>query len=195
MRFFRSRGFQFIAASEIPEARSPSVCLTFDDAYASALDNGREILSKWSARATFYAVPAFVGETSAWDGERRDKLADWESLLQASREGFEVGNHTNRHTRLAGAPIATVAAEWSDADKVLRARGFNPKSACFPYGDVEGSSAETLQALGYRVGLGIGKWPGHHPPYAYARIVMSYSDGLPKLLYKLWLRPRLRLKA
>ena len=165
------------------------VCFTFDDAYASALSNAVPILEEFGGIGTFYAVASKVGQDSAWDGERSRPLASWNELRQAQSRGHEIGNHTLDHVRLAEVPFEEQKRQISEADRMLRQEGIQPKSFCYPYGSLSDHSA-----LGdYRIGLGLEKRVACRSDdlLRLPRIIPSFSDSLALLLYKIYIRPKL----
>jgi peptidoglycan/xylan/chitin deacetylase (PgdA/CDA1 family) len=66
---------------------------------------------------------------------------------------------------------------------------------CYPFGSFGKETMRIASELGYKVAVSLDK--GHVSPssdrLALPRIVVAYSDGLPALLYKLRIRPKLRL--
>lgn len=194
VRHFARRGYNFLAAADLahdwPER---AVCLTFDDAYQSMLDYGLPVLLRHRAAASIYAVPACVGGTSAWDGDRARPLADWDSLMQAHKAGIEIGNHSMTHAWLGKLDEAAQAEEIRLADEELARRIAPPRSFCFPYGSRSPASAGVLLSAGYRVGLAVDRRPARPEDdrLALPRIVIAFSDALPKLLYKIHIRPHL----
>jgi len=191
VRFFQRRKYLFAYAKDITKTADRTVCFTFDDAYASTLTYGIEVLKRLKAPATFYAVPGHVGGVSAWDPGRERALADWALLKSASDSGFEVGNHTMTHARLPDLNQSAQAAEWTQAHATMVLEGLDPQSACYPYGLFTDESRSSLEAIGYRAAVSIDKWPGGDDPLRLARIVVAYGDALPMLVYKLWVRPML----
>ena len=192
IRFFRRRGFKSVLARDLPAALSTrAFCLTFDDAYVSALTYGMEVLISEGAAATFYVVPSCVGGGSAWDGDRAAPLADWDSLLGAQVQGMELGNHTMTHARLSAVSADQGADEISLAQEALVARGVEVSTFCYPYGDV--GSVSSLP-LGYSACLALGGRPARAADLLHAlpRLPVAYSDGIAKLLYRLYVRPLLR---
>lgn len=195
VRFFSRRGYGFIKAGELAEMFPPhAVCLTFDDAYHSALTHGLEVLKRHEATGTFYAVPTLVGKRSEWDGSRSKLLARVELLKDAQRAGCEIGNHTNTHADLSSLDLAAQLEEWKLADDWLLGQGLAPESLCYPYGKLNAESVAAAKAAGAKVAVALGKRPARvdDDRLRMPRIVISYSDGLPKLLYKLHIRPRFR---
>lgn len=194
-RFFARMNRRFVTAGELVHTLvEEPVCFTFDDAYASTMVNAPEIFDSLYARATFFAVPGHVGGVSAWDGEAARPLAGWDLLLSVQARGHEVGNHTQTHARLADLPPEGQFDEVASAHRALVDHGLTPGSFCYPYGSLNETAVAMVGMAGYRVGLALGKRPAtsDDDPLRLPRIVVSYSDALPMLLYKLLLKPRLR---
>ncbi len=194
IRFFARRGYTFLRAVDLAEDWPPrGVCLTFDDAYVSATTHGIEVLKSERVLATFYVVSDKVGCSSDWDPGKEARLANWDHLKEAAQDGYEIGNHTASHVRLGDLALDEQVAEIKQCREALSARGFSQASCCFPYGSHSPMTAKALEACGYRVGVALGKRLAREndPKFALPRIVMSYGDSLPMLLYKLHIRPRL----
>jgi peptidoglycan/xylan/chitin deacetylase (PgdA/CDA1 family) len=185
--YFARRGFVFLRGCDLADTW-PSRCVsfTFDDAYESTMANTPAVFEAFGKRASFYAVAGKVGASSDWDGELARPLAGWEMLLSAQSKGHEIGNHTLTHPHLAELSVEDQKAQIRDADRVFRDRGIMTDSFCYPYGSVGETSV-----LGYRVGLALGKRPAtsQDDRLRLPRIVVAYSDGLPMLLYKIYLKP------
>ncbi|HMS54736.1 MAG TPA: polysaccharide deacetylase family protein [Fimbriimonadaceae bacterium] len=195
--FFKRRGFHFILSRDLPKCdfQGKQVCLTFDDAYESALTYGREVMLASGVRATFFAVSERLGKTSDWDAEIAQPLADIGSLIEAQSQGFEVGNHTASHPRLNQLDSLHQAEEILQAAKALRSLGLQVNSFAYPYG-LHNASACNLVADSHQVGLALGKRLATNtdPLDALPRFVVSYSDSVPMLIYKVWVRNTLRSK-
>ncbi|MCX7799739.1 MAG: polysaccharide deacetylase family protein [Fimbriimonadales bacterium] len=194
VRFLRRRGFGFVLAGDLAD-RWPdqAACLTFDDAYVSTLEHGFEVLRSLGVRASVYPVTARVGGIADWQGGDGARLADWEALLAAHRDGFEIGSHTATHPALDAMDEAAQRAEIGRSLTELRERGIEPRSFCHPYGRHNAATLEALQTLGVPVGLALGRRPATagDPRLRLPRIAVAYSDGLPMLVYKLTLKPLL----
>ncbi len=194
VRFFGRRGFEFITLSELAH-RWPErgVAFTFDDAYVSALVHGQEVFNRHQARATFYAVPGRVGETSSWDGDRARPLADWDTLSLARENRHEIGNHSMSHRRLGELSPEEQFRELDQARDALRQRGFETISVAYPYGSYNEQTANAAQQAWLQIGVKLEKRPAYETDnrLMLPRIIVAYSDALPKLLYKIHVRPRL----
>jgi peptidoglycan/xylan/chitin deacetylase (PgdA/CDA1 family) len=194
VRYFARRGRRFLLPRDLDRPWPlHAVCFTFDDAYASALENAPDIFQRHQARCAFYAVAGKVGQSSDWDGERARPLATWEALVEAEADGFEIGNHSMTHRLLADLPPEEQELDVRGASEELRQRGLTPGSLCYPYGAHSPVTLSAAEACGYRIGLVLGKRLARRsdPLLALPRIVLGYGDGLPMLLYKMHLRPRL----
>lgn len=170
------------------------MCFTFDDAYVSTMFHAPAVFEEVGARATYYAVSGRVGKTSDWDGEAARPLADWDTLLAVQSRGHEIGNHTVNHVHLADLPIDRQKFEIGQADADLRSRGIVPRSFCYPYGSHNEDSVEILGHSGYGVAVALKKRlaSSDDSRLSLPRIVVAYSDTLPMLLYKLFLKARIR---
>lgn len=190
VQFFDRRGYRFVTSSDLLTAwPRRAVWLTFDDAYESAVSS---CLSQ-SVIGSFYVVAGLVGGASSWDGDRARPLADWALIKSLRKTGCEVGNHSYTHPRFADLSDELQAREIEQAHGNLAAHGFSTQSFCFPYGSLSASSTTVLAECGYSVGLALGKRMARPSDslLALPRIVVAYSDKLPKLLYKLYVRPLL----
>lgn len=122
-----SRNFTFIGPDDlIPfwaqpriATKRPAILVTFDDGRESNYTVAAPLLESMGARGVFFVVPGFVGRTgddarefyySKIDIRGRSQSAteeDWrpmspEQLLDLSRRGHAIGNHTFSHVSLDG---------------------------------------------------------------------------------------------
>ena len=190
--FFVRRGFRTVLAGDLAgEWPSRAVCFTFDDAYLSTLTHGVEAMKRAWAVGSIYAVAGLVGKTSSWDIGNERPLADWVLLLRAQAAGFEIGNHTLNHARLGELGLEVQIGEIRLAHEALAEQGINSRSFCLPYGSHNPDTPAAMQSAGVTVGLALSRRaavPGDNR-LLMPRIVVGYGDHLPKLLYKLHLRP------
>jgi peptidoglycan/xylan/chitin deacetylase (PgdA/CDA1 family) len=193
VRFFTRRRWKVVLARDLADKwPDRSVCFTFDDAYSSTMASAPSILEQCGARGCFYAVPGLVGSTSSWDGDKARPLADWETLRSARDAAHEIGNHTWDHVHLSRLGREEQVEQIRSADTRLREEGLEATSFCYPYGSVGDTSV--LAESGYPVGLALGKGAARvsDDRLALPRIVIAYGDALPLLLYKMYIRPKLK---
>ena len=194
VRYFCRRNRRFARAGDLENGiPAGCVCFTFDDAFLSALTNGVEVLAGHGVWGTFFAVPSFVGGTSDWEGGGGRPLAGWDSLLAAQAQGMEIGNHTLRHLDLSKLPMIEQLAEVESAEDLLIEHGLGASSVCYPYGRFNDETKSAVAQAGAKVGLALGRRPARPGDdlLFLPRIVVGFSDRLPKLLYKIHLRPKL----
>jgi peptidoglycan/xylan/chitin deacetylase (PgdA/CDA1 family) len=144
-------------------------------------------------RGAFYVVPSLVGLSSSWDGVRERPLADWDQLIAIASRGHELGNHSLTHPQFASLSQFDQLIEIESATKVLLARGIKVSSIAFPYGSYNRDTFTAMKTAGIQVGLALGKRPVGDDDLANClpRIVVGFSDVVAKLLYKIYVRPKL----
>lgn len=199
VRFFSRHGYRFLRAEELhvwPTAKS--VCLTFDDGYVSTLTYGVETLSSVSdATATVYAVAGLVGQKADWPGGDGAPLGDVDLLRAAKEARWEVGLHTLSHADLSALPDGEARRQVLEGQQTLASLGFKSSSFAYPYGKASHAAMDALREAEIAVGLGLSVRAARSSDdrLRLPRIVLAFSDRVPKLLYKLHLRPWLpRLK-
>ncbi|GMV87163.1 MAG: polysaccharide deacetylase [Chthonomonas sp.] len=193
--FLKRRGLGFVLARDL-EGSWPerAVCLTFDDAYSSLHEHGVPVLLDCGVRASIYAVSGRVGQSSDWDGERARPLMAWDALRSLQDRGFEIGNHTVDHPALATLDRPAIADQIRSAHERLVAEGIGSSTLCYPYGSYSETVGQVAGEVGYRVGLALEKRLARprDPAIALPRIVVAYSDVVPKFWYRVFVRPMLR---
>ena len=194
VRHFCRKRKRFARAGDL-ESGIPQgcVCFTFDDAYVSAIAHGVEIMARHGVWGTFFAVPGHIGGDSSWDRGFEKPLAGWDELLAAQAEGMEIGNHTLTHRDLSQLDLEEQVAEIEAAEDLLIEHGLDCRSLCYPYGKFDANSRLAVERAGYKVGMALGRRQAsaRDDLLFLPRIVVGFSDRLPKLLYKIHLRPKL----
>ncbi len=101
------RAISFAEATRVldepPHDRSRLVCITFDDAYRSVLENAVPVLRDAGFVATIFVPTAHVGDANRWDSPRPPggwPILSWEELVALARDGFEIGSHSRTHPHL-----------------------------------------------------------------------------------------------
>lgn len=193
--FLKRRGLGFVLARDlVREWPKRGVCLTFDDAYTSLLEYGVPVLASCGVRASIYAVSGRVGQTSDWDGERARPLMAWDALRALQEQGFEIGNHTVDHFALATLDQPEITGQIRLAHERLSQEGIHSLTVCYPYGSTSPNVERAASEVGYDVGLALGKRLARKgdPALGLPRIVVAYSDVVPKFWYRVFIRPLLR---
>lgn len=194
VRFFSRRGYRFVTGNELADGwPARSVAFTFDDGFAAAVEHGLEALSRHGGRGTVYVVTDQVGGVSSWPGEQPFPLASWDQLRAAAAQGHEVGNHTMTHARLSELDPTAQLAEIQGAAAALAREGLGEGSFCLPYGSYGAETRAILEQAGYRVGMSVRKAVATEADdrLLLPRIFIAFGDGLPGLIYRIWVRPML----
>ena len=128
-----------------PEGKRAAVSLTFDDARASQVDRGLDILGACGVRATFYISPGAV----------EDRLDGWRRAMAA---GHEIGNHTVTHpcsgnfafaraNALEDYTLERIEREMLDASAAAeRLLGVRPTTFAYPCGQSFVGRGEALHS-------------------------------------------------
>ncbi len=194
VKYFHRRGFEFVKGMDLKQwPVRPTVCFTFDDGFASTLA-AAPIFNRYAVPFSMYVVSNLVGKTSEWEGELARPLADWSALRELASQGHEIGNHTATHPHMGELDEADQLTQIEACKLALGGNGIQQGSFCFPYGSRNEASDIALKAAGVEVGLALGKrLPVQtDSKLAVPRIVVAYSDSLPLLLYRLYVRPKLK---
>lgn len=89
----------------------------------------------------------------------------------------------------------SAAEEVAAAEREIEARlGIRPQTFAYPFGRYDDAAVRTVRARGYLAAVTVryGIASDRHDPHLLPRILISYSDGLHGLLYKLYIRPLLQ---
>ena len=128
-----ARGQPAAAEFRWPGEARAAVSLTFDDARSSQVREGRPVLGRLGAKATFYVVPVRV----------EDNLEGWKALVA---EGHEIGCHSLRHpctgnfawsrdAALENYTLDEMRAELIEANRrIHELLGVEPVSFAYPCG-------------------------------------------------------------
>lgn len=144
---FKNAGYEFIWASEIPEAlkdRSGKkyVVFTFDDGYETFYSQTYPVVKKHKIKVTNYVIADFLGKTNYMSKSQLDKIHG---------EGYlEIGSHTLTHLGLTVISKNEAKRQIVESKKKLETL-FNTKvqSFCYPYGFYNDDVAKIVQESGY----------------------------------------------
>jgi peptidoglycan/xylan/chitin deacetylase (PgdA/CDA1 family) len=189
VRFFARRSGPLVSLKQFLTGTPSAAVLTFDDTYESTANHAPAILAETQSHATFFVVTQKTA--SDWDGDRASPLAPREQIEALARAGHEIGNHTRTHLHLNA--TADFAEEISGAGSDLTDWGHPLVTFCYPYGSLNPAVVAEVRRQGYlgAVSLQKGRVQEDSDRWQLPRIVVGYSDGLPGLLYKLYIRPLL----
>jgi peptidoglycan-N-acetylglucosamine deacetylase len=155
-------------------ARVPDklVVLTFDDAVRSHYTTVAPLLERYGFGATFFVTefpqPPFSDTTL---------YMTWPQMAELSRRGFEVANHTWKHSHVDRVDHARLVEEVRYIEQKLASLGApRPISFAYPAYTTTPEAARTLRELGYvfaRTGGNRAYDPAHDDPM----LVPSWTTG------------------
>lgn len=192
VRFFARRHFRFLTGKELANQwPTRSIVFTFDDGFVGAIEDGLSVLERYGARGTAYVVTDLVGKKSSWPGGEDFPLSDWAALKSAAARGHEIGNHTRTHPRLAELGIEEQFSEIQGAAEALEVANLAGGSFCLPYGSYSDATPSILARANVSICMSVRKGIASDSDdrLLLPRVFVPYSDALPLLLYRLYLRP------
>ena len=120
-----------------------NIAITFDDGpHPKETDKILDILQKYNAKATFFVV---------------GKHVNWytDSVVRASEEGHEIGNHTYNHPDISTLSQDQIKTEIKNCEEIiLQKTGKKPTLFRPPFGNYnQNSLSELSKSMGYTVVL------------------------------------------
>ncbi|MBM9459507.1 polysaccharide deacetylase family protein [Nocardioides sp. zg-536] len=196
---------RMLVAGELPER---AVALTFDDGYASVVEQAWPLLRQRGLPATLFAVSGYLrpGARFPWDeGHRRGddlvRLLTAPELCAAAAEGLDIGSHTVTHRWLPGLGDDEVREELvrSRADlEDLLARPV--RSFAYPMGGWNPALRSAVEAAGYDLAITTERGRNRadqHPASLRRAFAFDRADDVRRQLDGAftWMRPIERRRA
>ncbi len=105
-----------------------AISFTFDDVFASAIDEGGAQLEARGLRGTYYVAGALMGRSN-----RGMPFFTRPQLEQLARQGHEIGCHTFNHVDIAGLDGAALVRQWDLNQAFVREHTGVETMASFSY--------------------------------------------------------------
>lgn len=136
-----------------------AVAITFDDGFASVVEQAVPALVERGMRATIFCVAGHIGGTNDWASQStsapRRPLAGQAQLSELARLGFEIGSHGIDHLPLNAASAEQLRREIVDSQAALEQAIAAPvRCLAYPYGAEPPASARPLLAATYVAACG-----------------------------------------
>jgi peptidoglycan/xylan/chitin deacetylase (PgdA/CDA1 family) len=163
------------AVAQLADGTLPrrAVSLTFDDGYASVVEQAWPELARRGYPATLYAVSGYLdpGLTFPWDRHSDDpetvRLMDEHALLEAADAGLEIGSHTVSHRWLPHLNWREARVELSASRASLEDLLQRPvRSFAYPLGGWNQELRDQVDQAGYEVAITVDRGRnqvGHDP--------------------------------
>jgi peptidoglycan/xylan/chitin deacetylase (PgdA/CDA1 family) len=180
------------ALDEIAKTRSDHAIITFDDGFASVLQNGLEILSRHKFRAIEFLVAGSLGKQNHWDiakGDVPEQIMDESQIREWLAAGHRIGSHSITHRNLRHLSPAEMREEIAESKKFLEDRfGLEVSHFCYPYGSWNETVRDLVIEAGYSTactlefGVNDSKTPAHELRRIYP---LSSGEMLRKIAHRL----------
>jgi peptidoglycan/xylan/chitin deacetylase (PgdA/CDA1 family) len=189
------RGATFSEAV-MTRASSPTVAITFDDAFSSVLEYAAPVMASLGLPGTVFVVTSFADSRRPleWDGidqwrggEHDQELRgmSWPELEQLEQAGWEIGSHTLTHPHLTRLDDHALARELGASRAACeRALGHPVTSIAYPYGDVDARVARATAAAGYTAAAGLPVLMSPRAALDWPRVGIYRPDSLARFRVK-----------
>jgi peptidoglycan/xylan/chitin deacetylase (PgdA/CDA1 family) len=176
----REAGYSIVGLTDALAATTPTVALTFDDAYADFLE-AAPVLADRGVGATMYAPTGLIGGSADWMTASDDRvpLLTGRDLASLAMSGIEVGVHGRMHRALDVVDAATLRAEVVESKCELEhCTGTPVRSFAYPYGYANRRSRSAVVAAGYTNAcvLGHALHRRAEDPFAVRRLLITSAD-------------------
>ncbi len=190
LEFIVSAGFSLIPLRGLADGNPEnSVCLTFDDGYASFYDEVLPTLQEFNTPATLFIINNFVGRYNDWDvtfGLNRRRHLDWKQIEDIANAGIEIGSHGCSHHDLTRLSKKDLREELQRSKSEIEDHiGKEVTSLALPFGQASAEVFSAARELGYMEICG--KIPGWFGPFpgVLPRVPVYRGDGVNAIRRKL----------
>lgn len=165
----KGHGYRPAGLDELPGAPESQrlFALTFDDGYASGLEDLLGLLEKHRVPATQFLVAGRIGETNHWDeakGEPTARLMDRGQIRRWLDAGHAIGAHSVSHPNLRHLDGGVARSEIGESRRLLEQEFQKPvRHFAYPYGSHGSREENWVRESGYSAGWSLGPHPGSNP--------------------------------
>lgn len=154
------------------------VGITFDDGYASVLENAVPELLSRGFTATVFVVADRIGGSNDWDEGTPWPLLSRSQVGELAAAGLEIGSHSATHARLAGATAGQLKAELNGSRESLsRLADAEVRGFAYPYGDMDAAARRAVRDAGYDYACAVRTSRAALGLMALPRIYVGQRDG------------------
>lgn len=169
--------------------RSPTLAVTFDDAYRSVSELAAPILRELRIPGTVFVPTAYAGseQPMSWPGidqwiggphEAELVPMSWQELGRLADDGWEIGSHTRTHPRLPQIEGGALDEELAGSRAECEAQLSTPcTSLAYPFGDHDPRVVEATRAAGYTAAGALGGRVRSASAMQWPRVGIYHDDG------------------
>lgn len=158
-------GFRFLSMRQVFEnwptvlTGPKTAVLTFDDLWASQIDECLPVMRQHGCVGTFFVPTAHIGDrrqrlSRAPFACFQSDLGSWQDVELLEHNGMEIGAHTHTHARMSDLDQNEVVEELSTSNRILSGIVQSPiTSFAFPFGRPSSYTpwiVSLLPAFGYK---------------------------------------------
>jgi peptidoglycan/xylan/chitin deacetylase (PgdA/CDA1 family) len=188
----REQGLDVIPFCDVPNALATgrsAVTITIDDGLADAAEYACPALARHGLPATLFVPTGYVGATAGWlrGDDARRPICSWDSLVEMSRAGFEIGSHGHRHLAADVNSPELVRRDAHASQVALQDHlGDAVSSFSFPFGYHTGAARAAVRAAGFAQACAVGDLPARtgDDRWALPRLQV-WRDTTPEALLEL----------
>jgi peptidoglycan/xylan/chitin deacetylase (PgdA/CDA1 family) len=183
MRWLAERGLRGVSIDALVDAMRAGneralVGISFDDGYASVLENAVPELLRHEFTATMFIVSGLLGGTNEWDGETVWPLMSAQQVVDVAAAGMEIGSHSVTHTHLPAVGAQQLSAEISESRSRLSELLSRPiRGFAYPYGDMDAATRHAVRDAGYGYACSVVTPLADLGIMALPRIIFGQRDG------------------
>jgi peptidoglycan/xylan/chitin deacetylase (PgdA/CDA1 family) len=197
MWYLKTAGFRvlsiqdLVAAVDAGDTRHNTAAITFDDGYVDFYKNAYPVLKFYAYPSTVYVVSKLVGKDNVWDSRNEilaKPLMDWDMIRVISKNGVQIGSHTQTHPELTRLSSGEQNEEISASKKDLEEQLNHPVDTfCYPGGDNNEQVKEAVKKAGYRFAVTTqrGQVKKGYDPLALRRIPIKLITNPFSFMYKI----------
>lgn len=161
------------------------VGITFDDGYASVLENAVPELLRHGFSATVFVVSDRVGGINDWDAGTPWPLLSGSQVGELAAAGLEIGSHSATHTRLSGADAGVLRAEVGGSrERLSRLADAEIRGFAYPYGDMDAAARGGVRDAGYDYACAVSAPRAALGLMALPRVYVGQRDGPDRMTAK-----------
>ena len=151
----RDAEFRSIGIGEVSgQAEGRRLALTIDDGFRSVHEHALPLLVSANHQATLYLVADRLGGWNDWEvreGEAQTPIMGVAEVREWLAAGQRIGSHTSTHPWLTRVSMSTAREEIRASRRKLEDRfGIEVTDFCYPYGDLNRTVRDEVEAAGYR---------------------------------------------
>lgn len=197
MWYMKVAGFRVVSLDEVLRVIQEGdngeklVAITFDDGFQDYYDHAYPVLKSYNYPSTVFLVSDLIGKENIWDRERgvpREKLLDWDNIMEMKAGGVTFGSHTRTHPFLTKLSDQDMEEEISGSKKILEQRtGTAVDFFCYPYGDYNAKVASAVRKAGYKGAVTTIRGMNYHgdAPFEMRRSFIRLNTHPPLFMIKL----------